>query len=72
MKIQAARIARLDALTKKTKYRDDLPPVLFIEDSPDVEDRIALYRAGLAAQGYDPEDPLVIILDDVPKAETHS
>jgi len=67
MKIQAARIARLDAETKKARFRDDFPPCFVVEAGPDLEDKIALRKAELADEGFDPEDALIVILHDVPK-----
>ncbi|HUX42732.1 MAG TPA: hypothetical protein VMV83_16310 [Rectinemataceae bacterium] len=70
MKLQLSRVRKAESSVFVSRYRRDLPPVLFIEDGPDVESRIAEYKAGLVAQGFDPEDPLIIILDDIPN--THA
>ena len=71
MKLQAARIAKLDEVTSRVAYRDDLPPILIIEDGEDLEARIAEHRAECESQGYDPElPPLVIILAEAEDEET--
>ena len=67
MKLQLARVAKAEATVFVSRYRGDLPPVFVVEAGPDLEDRIALHEAELVAQGFDPEDSLIIILNDIPK-----
>ena len=62
MRLQKSRIDRLDMATAKVQFKDGLPPILEIEDCPDVEEKIASYRRQLVADGWDPNLPPLVII----------
>jgi len=67
MRRQEGRLEAVEKRARAVRYRDDFPPVLYLENGPDTEERIAAYKVALEKQGYDPSlPPLVIILDDIP------